>query len=99
MRQGWCTCPAKIPYSARGPETTDPAALIWTPLLAAWRSDNLTFLRTPLSVRYILEKLKQAAAALQDNGDAKMARQVAKDAKIQTNVIEMRIADLIDALS
>jgi hypothetical protein len=65
----------------------------------AWGSDNLTFLRTTLSVRYILEKLEQAAAALQDNGDAKMARQVAKDAKIQTNVIEMRITELIDALS
>ena len=65
----------------------------------AWQSGNLTFLRTTLSVRYVLEKLEQSAAALQGTGDAEMAVQVANDAKTRTDVIEMRIVDLIDALS
>jgi hypothetical protein len=56
-------------------------------------------LRTTLSVRYVLEKLQQAASALQGTGDAEMARRLANDATIQADVIEMRIGDLMDALS
>jgi hypothetical protein len=64
-----------------------------------WQSDNVTFLRSTLSPRYVLQKLEQAATALAGTGDAEMARQVANDAETRTDVIEMRIGDLIEALS
>ncbi len=64
-----------------------------------WQSDNITFLRATLSPRYVLQKLEQAEAALAGGGDAEMARRIANDAKTRTDVIEMRIGDLLEALS
>jgi hypothetical protein len=64
-----------------------------------WQRDNVTFLRSTLSPRYILQKLEQAATALAGSSDAEMAGRVAKDARTHTDVIEMRIHDLIESLS
>jgi hypothetical protein len=78
----------------RGPFLTANGSLFnW-----AWRDDNLAFLRETLSVGYITRKLDLAAEALSDGPDAELARRVANDAKTRTDIIEIRIGDLLKNL-
>lgn len=64
----------------------------------AWRPDNRAFLRETLTLDFVLTKLDQAANALAELSEAEMARKVAQDAKSRTDIIEIRIGDLIENL-
>jgi hypothetical protein len=65
----------------------------------AWQDDNLAFLRKTLSVDYIIQKLDQAARTLSGCPEAEMASRIANDAKTRTDVITIRIDDLLENLS
>ncbi|WP_395373419.1 hypothetical protein [Marinicella sp. W31] len=64
-----------------------------------WIQHNVSFLKETLSVKYIQEKLKIAADRLQREPEAKIAKKVAKDALAKSDIIEIRIDDLINGLS
>ncbi|MFN7919592.1 MAG: hypothetical protein U0Q16_05820 [Bryobacteraceae bacterium] len=64
----------------------------------AWRLDNLGFLRKTLSVDYVCAKVEQAAAALADHSAAAVAQRIAGDARSRTDVIAIRIEDLVESL-
>jgi hypothetical protein len=64
-----------------------------------WLTENLSFLRGTLSVDYVTGKLDQAANALAGHPGASMAQRVADDAKSKSDVIEIRIGDLLDNLA
>lgn len=64
-----------------------------------WREDNLTFLRQTLTLDYVLSKLNEAAAVLASLPEAAMAAHVAASATSRTDVIHLRIDDLIDNLA
>jgi hypothetical protein len=79
-----------------GPYLTeiDSPLFDWT-----WRAENLSFLKSTLSVEYIVNKLDQAANQLAAHPELPLARQVADDAKGRKEVIEIRISDLLDNLA
>jgi hypothetical protein len=52
-----------------------------------------------LSVEYVLQKLDQAAGALANCPEAELAARVAREAKSRTDVIELRIGDLVENLA
>lgn len=87
--------PWKPKCGGGGPNLTanDSSIFHW-----AWRRDNLAFLRETLTLDYVLTKLDQAAAVLADSPEAEMARKVALDAKSRTDIIEIRIGDVIENL-
>ncbi len=47
---------------------------------------------------YVLTKLDQAADALTESPEAEMARKVALDANSRTDIVEIRIGDVIENL-
>ena len=75
----------------RGPDLTSTGGWMFE---WSWREDNLAFLRQTLTVNFVLTKLDQAAAIL----TAPIASKVATDAKSRTDMIEIRIGDLIENL-
>lgn len=79
-----------------GPHLTEIDSSIFD---RAWRNDNHNFLRETLTVDYVLQKLDQAAQFLSDCPEGEMARKIASDAKQRTDVIEIRIGDLLEDLS
>jgi hypothetical protein len=83
-------------YGGGGPYLTeiDGSLFDWS-----WRTDNLSFLRRTLSVDYVTQKLDQAARTLADCPEAVLARRVADDAKTKTDVIEIRIDNLLKNLA
>jgi hypothetical protein len=87
--------PWKPKCGGGGPNLTadDSSIFDW-----AWRPDNLAFLRETLTLDHVLTKLDQAAKALTELPEAEMARKVALDAKSRTDIIEIRIGDVIENL-
>jgi hypothetical protein len=65
----------------------------------AWREDNHRYLRNTLSVEYVLQKLEQAADMFHNPEDLKIVTQIISDAKARTDIIEIRIGDLIENLA
>jgi hypothetical protein len=65
----------------------------------AWRDDNLAFLKAILSVDYVTARLGESARKLEAYPEAKVASQVANDAKRRADVIELRIGDLLENLA
>lgn len=65
----------------------------------AWRDDNLAFLRRTLSADYVMQKLGQAASTLSSCPERTLAQRVADDARTRSDVIEIRIDDLLNNLS
>lgn len=64
-----------------------------------WRNDNLTFLREVLTVDHVRNKLHAAATALSQHPEAKLAVQIAADARTRDDTIHARIGDLLSNLS
>lgn len=65
----------------------------------AWRNDNLTFLGEALTVDHVCNKLHAAATALRQHPEAKLAGQIAADARTRDDMIRARIGDLLTNLS
>ena len=65
----------------------------------AWRDDNLTFLLDTLSSAYIIEKIDQAAATLSACPEAELAAQIAREAKTKSDIISIRIDDMLENLA
>jgi hypothetical protein len=65
----------------------------------AWRSDNVTFLRDVLTVDHVRNKLHEAATALSQHSEARLAAQIAADARTRDDTIHARIGDLLANLS
>jgi hypothetical protein len=97
---GFVYLPGENPIFGAWTEDAGPGGpyLAWTGR-HDWQNENVTFLRTTLSAGYVVQKLEDAARALAGSPDAAMADQVANDAKTRTDIIEMRIVDLVDDLS
>lgn len=66
---------------------------------APWLDVNLNFLKQQLAVSYIQEKLRFASDLLRLEPEGKIAEQVAFDAMNRSDIIQLRIDDLIDELS
>jgi hypothetical protein len=81
---------------AGGPYLTETDSLIFD---RGWSDDNLNFLRTTLSVPYVIDKAADAASALLDCPEAELAARIAGDAKGRAFFVELRIGNLLAALS
>ncbi|CAA6808989.1 MAG: Unknown protein [uncultured Sulfurovum sp.] len=79
-----------------GPYLTESDADIYD---TGWLQENINFLNQMLSVKYIQEKVQLAANQLSNEPEAVMAQKVANDALIQSDIIQIRIEDLINNLS
>jgi hypothetical protein len=64
-----------------------------------WLASNLEFLRTTLSSDYVCERLSAATQALASTQVALMAERIASDALRRTDVIELRIDQLLTGLA
>ncbi len=64
-----------------------------------WLNENLDFLRSTLSVEYILQKMQLAAKVLATEPEGAMATKIACDALQNVDVIAIRIEDMLDGLS
>ena len=97
---GFVYLPGENPIFGTWTEDAGPGGpyLAWTGR-DGWQNDNVAFLRSTLSARYVVQKLEDAARALAGSPDAELASQVANDAKTRMGIIEMRIGDLVDDLS
>ena len=62
----------------------------------AWLPSNIAFLREILTVNNVIDRLDAATATLGDAPPAEMARTIACAARGRRDVIELRIADMID---
>ncbi len=65
----------------------------------AWRDDNLAFLKNILSVEYLLQKLEQAIPKLENTTDLAVLDTMLKEAKKRTDIVQIRIDDLIEDLA
>ena len=83
-------------YGGGGPYLTEIDSSIFH---CAWRNDNLAFLKATLSVDYLLCKLDEAAKRLSACVEGAVAHRVAEFARTRTDVIEIRIGDLLGNLS
>jgi len=79
-----------------GPYLTESDADIYD---SAWRKENIDFLKEILSVEYIQQKAKIAATLLSEEPEAEMAKKIANDALKNSDILEIRIEDLIINLS
>lgn len=64
----------------------------------AWLDPNLAFMRSTLSSSYVIERMDAAAAALKNEPESAIATRIAKDARDRSDVIEIRIGDLLENL-
>lgn len=64
-----------------------------------WLPTNLDFLKNTLSVDYIQEKMHMAATALSSEPEGKQALKLAQDSLANSEILAIRIDDLIDGLS
>lgn len=65
----------------------------------SWLEANLEFMLDKLAVETIQSKMQEAASVLQNEPEAVVAAQVAADAAERTELIEIRIDDLLEALT
>lgn len=79
-----------------GPYLTESDASIFD---EAWLASNLSFLSGTLTSDYVVERVAAAAAALSGSPEEEMARRVAEDAKARTDVVTLRIDDLVANLA
>ncbi len=79
-----------------GPYLTEWDAQIFD---SAWLEENLVFLSETLTCDYVVERLAAAAGALKGESEEAMARRVASDATARTDVISLRIEELLANLA
>lgn len=60
-----------------------------------WLDENLRFLGSILTTEYILERVSYAATLLRDQPESELARRVAADAQERTDIIAVRIEDVV----
>ena len=79
-----------------GPYLTESEGSLfdWT-----WHDDNLDFLKTVLTPNYLAEKLDQAAKTVSNSEYAQTARKVARDANSNSDIVQLRIDDLLENLA
>lgn len=65
----------------------------------AWRDDNLDFLSSVLSADYIIENMEHATQVVSDSEYAETAQKVARDAKANLDIIQIKIDDLMEDLA
>ena len=78
-----------------GPCLTESDADIFD---AVWLSENISYMKSTLSVDYIQNKMQQAASLLSAEPEARIAQQVAKDAMGRADVIQIRMEDMLEIL-
>ena len=79
-----------------GPYLTESDADIYD---SAWLKENIDFLKQTLSVEYIQKKVQLAATLLAEEDESEMANKIANDVLNNSDIITIKIEDLIKNLS
>ena len=79
-----------------GPYLTENDACIYD---AGWLPENIAFIQDTISVGYIQKKMQEAFDVLCDGPESEIANLVANDSLTNSDVISLRIDDLIMGLS